>query len=54
MAVKFTVPIQKPNFYLLTGGPGAGKSTVIHLTPFKSRSNSDGAFFALGSTLLAD
>ena len=29
MVVKFKVPIQKPHFYLFTGGPGAGKSTVI-------------------------
>lgn len=31
MVVKFNVLIQKLNFYLLTGGPGAGKSTVIEL-----------------------
>lgn len=31
MGVKSKVPIQKPNFYLFTGGPGAGKSTVIEL-----------------------
>ena len=31
MAVKVKVAIQKPNFYLFTGGPGAGKSTVIEL-----------------------
>lgn len=31
MAVKFKATIQKPNFYLFTGGPGAGKSTVIEL-----------------------
>ena len=31
MAVKVKVAIKKPNFYLFTGGPGAGKSTVIEL-----------------------
>lgn len=37
MVVKFKVPIQKPNFYLFTGGPGAGKSTVIELLAKKKR-----------------
>ena len=37
MAVKFKVPIQKPNFYLFTGGPGAGKSTVIELLAKQKR-----------------
>jgi predicted ATPase len=31
------VAIQKPNFYLFTGGPGAGKSTVIELLAKQKR-----------------
>lgn len=29
MPVKLEIHIQKPNFYLFTGGPGAGKTAVI-------------------------
>lgn len=34
---KFKTPIQKTNFYLFTGGPGAGKSTVIELLAKQNR-----------------